>query len=147
MPEHFVGKVVDLPPGQGCVCRCGDQDVAVFNVGGRFHAIHNACPHLEGSLGRGRLEGTVVTCPAHLWRVDVTTGRCLEDARSPVATLRVTVRGGELFVDVPEGFVARPPGWGTDPGRCWDCGCELGAGGELKHHDTPLGPVCRRCAG
>ena len=53
---------------------------AVFNVDGDFHVLYGICPHAGGPLGKGMLNGKVVTCPWHGWQFDVTTGQhCLNN--------------------------------------------------------------------
>jgi nitrite reductase (NADH) small subunit len=64
-------KCQDVEPGSGVVSDCAGVVVALFNVGGEFHAIQNKCPHRGGPLGEGELNGQVVTCPWHAWSFDV----------------------------------------------------------------------------
>ena len=47
---------------------------AIFNVDGTICAIADTCPHVGGSLGLGKLNGRIATCPAHGMKFDVTTG-------------------------------------------------------------------------
>ena len=70
-----VGTLDEIPPGTSRVVRLDDRAIAVFNVAGAFYAIDDRCPHQGSSLGRGKLDGVVVTCPTHSFRVDVSTGR------------------------------------------------------------------------
>ena len=74
--------------------------MALFNVGGTFYALDNACTHRGGPLGAGRLDGTIVTCPWHANRFDVTTGRVVVGVQS-VATYAVYVRDHDVLVDLP----------------------------------------------
>ena len=67
-----VARLDEVPPGTGF--RVLDKHVAVFNVGGKICAVADACPHAGGSLGMGRLDGSIVTCPWHGLKIDVTTG-------------------------------------------------------------------------
>ena len=69
-------KKSDLGEGKGMVVNLGDNAIALFNVGGNFHAIENTCLHAGGPLHEGVLEGTTVTCPWHEWQYDVTDGSC-----------------------------------------------------------------------
>ena len=69
-----VAKVADLPEGSGKLIEAGGKQIALFNAGGKFFAIDNACKHRGGPLAEGELEGTTVTCPWHGWEYDVTTG-------------------------------------------------------------------------
>ena len=70
-----VGEVADVPPGSGKCVEVNGRQIALFNVGGTFHAIDNTCLHRGGPLAEGELDGTVVTCPWHGWQYDVTTGQ------------------------------------------------------------------------
>ena len=66
-----------MPVGQGTVVTIANRDVALFNVDGTIYAMENACLHQGQSLGSSPLNGCVVTCRAHGWRYDVTTGNTL----------------------------------------------------------------------
>ena len=67
---------------------------------GQVYALDNACAHRGGPLGEGDLEGSVVMCPWHAWRWDVTTGANVNNPAVKVACFPVTVTGGEVFVEV-----------------------------------------------
>jgi nitrite reductase (NADH) small subunit len=95
-----VGRATDVPVGSGRVFDVAGRTVAVFNVGGSFYAIDNECSHRGGPLGEGDLDGTVVLCPWHAWRWDVTTGANVNNPAVTVACYPITEREGSLFVDV-----------------------------------------------
>lgn len=63
-----------IRPGSGARFTVADKDVAVFNVDGTICVIADTCPHAGGSLGLGKLDGRIVTCPVHGMKFDVTTG-------------------------------------------------------------------------
>ena len=96
-----VGLVSDLDPGQGKTVERGGIEMALFNLGGSFRAIGNACPHRKGPLAEGELDGNTVTCPWHGWQLDVTTGGWLKNHEVAVPTYRTEVRGDEVFVELP----------------------------------------------
>ncbi len=96
-----VAQVSDVQPGQGTVVHAEGQDIALFNVGGTFHAIHNTCVHKGGPLGEGGLEGTTVTCPWHGWQYDVTTGSTVRNPAIKVASFPVRVEGSDVVVELP----------------------------------------------
>ncbi len=74
--------------------------VALFNVEGAVHAIDDACTHAGGSLADGELEGTVVTCPLHGARFDVTSGEVLEPpVAENVRRYPVHVEEGDIKID------------------------------------------------
>ena len=95
-----VAKTSELAAGQGKVVEAGGRELALFNVGGAYHAIDNLCKHRGGSLGEGELDGTVVTCPLHAWTYDVTTGECFDDPACPVDRFAVKIEGDDILVEV-----------------------------------------------
>lgn len=96
-----VGAVGDVEEGQGRVVTAEGLTLALFNVRGAYYVIDNTCGHRGGPLGEGDLDGTVVTCPWHAWRWDVTTGQNADNPGVRVSCYPVTVTGGEIFVDLP----------------------------------------------
>jgi ferredoxin-NADP reductase/nitrite reductase/ring-hydroxylating ferredoxin subunit len=97
-----VSSAAEIAPGSGRVVEANGQRIALFNVGGRYHAIDDACSHQGGPLSEGTLDGQVVTCPWHGARFDVTTGAVLSGpARRGVATYPVRLAGPDLLVEIP----------------------------------------------
>jgi nitrite reductase/ring-hydroxylating ferredoxin subunit len=96
-----VARVTDLAPGEGMVVQADGQDIALFNVDGTFHAIHNTCLHKGGPLGEGQLEGIVVTCPWHGWQYDVSNGTNVRSPTVRVASFPVKVEGSDVLVELP----------------------------------------------
>src|SRR5262249_15554206 len=95
------GKIGDVPAGEGRIVEGAGRNLAVFNVDGTYHAIDNFCPHRGGPLGDGDLNGTVVTCPWHGWRWDVTSGANTNNPAVRVPCFPVTVEQGEIYVELP----------------------------------------------
>ena len=60
-----VAAVSEIPPGGGKLVEAEGQVIGLFNLGGSFYAIDNACSHAGGSLGEGSLRGEEVECPWH----------------------------------------------------------------------------------
>jgi nitrite reductase/ring-hydroxylating ferredoxin subunit len=99
-----VAGVDELPPGTGTTVNVAGKDVALFNVDGTIYAMEDACLHQAMSLGGSKPEGKVVTCRAHGWRYDVTTGCTLHVKDYGVATYPVKIVDGKIMV-----AVATPP--------------------------------------
>lgn len=55
--EHDVCAADELPPGGHRVVDVGGRQIGVFNIGGDFYALPNACFHQNGPLCRGMLWG------------------------------------------------------------------------------------------
>ena len=87
-----------MTPGAGHVADVAGRLLAIFNVGGQYVAIDNACPHRGGPLGEGELDGRIVRCPWHGWAWDVTTGASVNNPAVRVGCYPVTVHDGVLFV-------------------------------------------------
>src|SRR6059058_5542225 len=100
MPVETVAKVSDTPPGTITLHEVAGKRIALCNVNGRFYAIDDVCTHDGGSLDQGELEGSLVECPRHGAKFDVTTGRAVVlPAVRPVKTYPVEVDGDEVKVD------------------------------------------------
>ncbi len=75
--------------------------IAVFNVGGDFYAIDDLCPHAEGPLSEGYVEGLEVECPWHAVCFNLKTGaHSGPPAESDVKTYPVRVSGDDVEVEV-----------------------------------------------
>ncbi|HLF36812.1 MAG TPA: Rieske (2Fe-2S) protein, partial [Anaerolineales bacterium] len=58
------------------------------------------CTHEGGPLSEGDLQGTVITCPWHGSRFDVTSGKLVRGpTQRPLQTFRVSVEGELARVD------------------------------------------------
>jgi len=70
---------LEKPLEEGAVrCVQGEtKPVAVWNLGGKYYAAEDFCPHLGGPLSEGEVEGTCVTCPWHGAKFDLATGKAL----------------------------------------------------------------------
>jgi nitrite reductase/ring-hydroxylating ferredoxin subunit len=96
---HTVGRAEAVPAGRGATVRLKDgSEVALFNVGGKFHAIENFCPHKAYPLADSRLYGSIVECDLHNWRFDVSTGECFTKPSCSIEAYEVTVEDGWIKI-------------------------------------------------
>ena len=63
-----------IPPREGRAAVVGGREIAIFNLGDRFLAVDNRCPHQSGPLCDGIVAGDAVVCPLHAWKVNLETG-------------------------------------------------------------------------
>ena len=95
-----VGKPEDVPAGRGATVKLKDgKEVALFNLGGEFHAIENFCPHkgypladslLSGNIGRMRIfTAGNSTCA---------TGKCFEKKDCSVESYEVKIEDGWIKI-------------------------------------------------
>ena len=91
-----------IPVGQGALVDVGGVTLALFNAGGgRFHATSPLCPHEDGPLAEGWIEGDAVVCPWHGFDFELETGRCRVDEGLAITVYPVRVTGGDIEVDLP----------------------------------------------
>ena len=65
---YAVGRVEDIPPGEGRTFVVNGTQVAVFRLrNGSLHATQAACPHAGGPLADGQTDVDVLVCPLHLY--------------------------------------------------------------------------------
>jgi nitrite reductase/ring-hydroxylating ferredoxin subunit len=117
--KFVVGKVDEIPPGARKIVRVAGRSIGVFNVGGRFYAIRNRCPHQGAALCEGKLWGVlkadvpgsfqydgskeILTCPWHGWEFSVKTGQSWCDPK------RLRVRRYDVSVEDEEALEPGTP--------------------------------------
>jgi 3-phenylpropionate/trans-cinnamate dioxygenase ferredoxin subunit len=112
-----VGAVESFPIGRGKRVLVEGNPVALFRLGGKFHALEDCCSHAMAPLSGGEVKGNTVACPRHGAHFDITTGevRSLQ-AVANVVSFPVEVREGRVLVSTQ--------GWLADP--LWVSGRHLG---------------------
>ena len=69
-----VTACLNVPPREGRAVTIADREIALFNLGDRFLATDNRCPHRSGPLCDGIITGAAVVCPLHAWKINLETG-------------------------------------------------------------------------
>jgi nitrite reductase (NADH) small subunit len=96
-----VTATTDIPEREGRTLTLGARTLAVFNLGDRFVALDNQCPHGGGPLADGIVGGTTVTCPLHNWRICLDSGAVTKPCNSdnaPVRTYPVKIEDGLILL-------------------------------------------------
>jgi len=97
-----ITRVENIPLREGRAVKVGEEEVAIFNLGDKFLAVANRCPHKGGPLADGIVSGESVVCPLHAWKVCLSTGEVRRPAE-PVACTRsypVEVVNGIVMVQL-----------------------------------------------
>ena len=98
-----VTEVENIPLREGRAVQIGDREIAIFNLGGKFTACDNACPHRGGPLADGIVSGANVVCPLHAYRVCLETGNVTKpEVCVKVDTYEVRIESGVVMVDVED---------------------------------------------
>jgi toluene monooxygenase system ferredoxin subunit len=77
--------------------------VLLVRVEGHVFAYEDRCVHQAVALSGGRLDGAVITCPAHEWQYDARTGAGINPQGPRLRVLPVRVERGSILVDVDHG--------------------------------------------
>ncbi len=104
MRRACIGRIEDIPDGEGKAVTLDGRTYAVFREGDSLFALENRCPHAGGPLADGFVGGGSVTCPLHGWKVDLRTGKIAGGVGEQVRVMPV-IRGEEFFyleVDLPD---------------------------------------------
>lgn len=111
---YMACRVGDIAPGERLITVLNGKSIGLFNIEGKFFALHNRCPHVGGNLCQGPLTGTtlpstnrqfvygyegrILRCAWHGWEFEVETGQCLADPKLKARTYPVTVEGDAVMV-------------------------------------------------
>lgn len=108
MAEHEnwvdVGAAEDLAAAPLKRVTAMRQELAISVKDGTFGAVSNACNHVGGPLGDGRLDGEFIVCPWHNWKFHRCSGigeAGFEQDRIPAFPVRVA--NGRILVNMAAG--------------------------------------------
>lgn len=92
----------DIALREGRAVKVGNREIAIFNLGDRFLAVNNRCPHKGGPLAEGIVSGASVVCPLHAWKISLETGEGANGASASgcVETFRTRVERGVIFLEL-----------------------------------------------
>ena len=102
--ERVIGRISEIPPGEGRTFEVDGKRIAVFHARtGGFFATQADCPHKGGPLADGLLGGTTVVCPLHDRSWDLATGAPAANSDCPIAVypIRAAEDGTLVLAAVP----------------------------------------------
>jgi nitrite reductase (NADH) small subunit len=116
-----ITEIENIPLREGRSVHVAGREIAIFNLGDRFLAVDNHCPHKGGPLAEGIVSGTTVVCPLHAWKVDLETGAIKNPARpgTCIESFRTQVEAGVVLIELPFEPATAPnnPDTRSEPGR------------------------------
>ena len=104
MSERWIviARVENLREGRGLRCRVGDDEVALWQVDGRYYALSAVCAHHHvPTLHEGIREGLMIACPLHGWTYSLETGRAVT-GNGRVRMYPVKIENGEVLLAVED---------------------------------------------
>lgn len=108
----WIAPVEDVPAREGRAVTVAGRELAIFNLGHRFVATDNRCPHKGGPLSDGIVSGDTVVCPLHAWRINLKAGVVDRpgDMTTCVETYPTFVDNGIIVVGLPASLVPKNAG-------------------------------------
>ena len=93
-----------IPLREGRLVTLAGRDIAIFNLGDRFMATDNRCPHDGGPLCDGIVAGDSVVCPLHAWKFKLETGAVERPSSKDecLATYPTRIEDGIVLLGLPE---------------------------------------------
>ena len=101
-----------IPVREGRAVTVGGREIAIFNLGDRFVAVDNRCPHQGGPLADGIVANGTIVCPLHAWKISLRTG-AVERPTGAAACVRsypARVEAGVVLVALPADVVSGDAG-------------------------------------
>jgi nitrite reductase/ring-hydroxylating ferredoxin subunit len=89
----------DVPEGDLRYVEAEGIRLLVHHVGDAFFVTSSQCPHEEFTMDRCALDGPVITCTEHGWKMDVRTGHVVDvgDEDACLPTYPAEVRDGWVW--------------------------------------------------
>jgi 3-phenylpropionate/trans-cinnamate dioxygenase ferredoxin subunit len=70
-----IGKTNEIAPGMMNGVKVNGKDILIALVDGKYYAAAGHCPHMKAYLAKGKLNGTIVSCPLHGSQFDLKNGK------------------------------------------------------------------------
>jgi len=104
MSTYTVGQLSQIPAGEGREFNVDGIAIAVFHArNGKVYASQAKCPHLNGPLADGILGGSIIMCPLHARKYDLSNGMPQQGDCEAIETYPVEVTSsGQIIVTVKE---------------------------------------------
>jgi nitrite reductase/ring-hydroxylating ferredoxin subunit/Fe-S cluster biogenesis protein NfuA len=91
-------SVQDLQEGRPTRMTHEKGDILLVRIDGRVMAYRNQCPHMGMPLDSGLVDGTILTCPWHGFRYDLSTGECLTAPHVQLEPFPIRVEDQRIWV-------------------------------------------------
>jgi nitrite reductase/ring-hydroxylating ferredoxin subunit len=78
-----VAKLDEVPAGKMKHIEFNGKEIMIVNLDGKFYALNDRCSHTNAPLSMGHIQDSILTCPMHGARFDITTGKKVSDPKMP----------------------------------------------------------------
>lgn len=100
MPLQSVMPEDELWDGEMRGLVVAGQKILLLRVRGEIHAYQDRCAHLGVALSEGALADCILTCRAHHYTYDASTGAGINPKTTQLRVFEVVLRDGTIYVDV-----------------------------------------------
>jgi nitrite reductase/ring-hydroxylating ferredoxin subunit/Fe-S cluster biogenesis protein NfuA len=85
---------------EGCPVRFSreEHDVLLVRMDGKVMAFRNQCPHMGMPLDGGLVDGSIIACPWHGFRFDLSTGECITAPHVQLEPFPVRVEDQRIWI-------------------------------------------------
>jgi toluene monooxygenase system ferredoxin subunit len=99
-----VATLDNLWEGEVTDVQVGDELILLVHLaGGDIRAYQGYCPHQKTTLADGKLDGHILTCAAHLWQFNLSTGEGVNPEGCQLYRYQVKVEDATISVGIPQG--------------------------------------------
>ena len=95
-----VASLSELWDGERRCFTLEGRRVFLIKLEGRVYAYENRCAHRELPIATGRLDGYVLTCPAHEWQYDMRSGHGVNPDGTRLRAFPIKIENDDVLVDV-----------------------------------------------
>jgi toluene monooxygenase system ferredoxin subunit len=111
MPENgstqewiAVATLDDLWEGEMMDVQVGNELILFVHLaGGGIHAYQGYCPHQKTALADGKLDGRILTCAAHAWQFDLSTGKGVNPKSCQLDRYELKTEDSAILIRIPRG--------------------------------------------
>ena len=96
----WITEVGNIPPREGRAVTVAGRELAIFNLGDRFVAVDNKCPHKGGPLSQGIVHGDTVTCPLHGMKIGLKDGEAVAPDKGCTRRFEVKAEDGTVWLQL-----------------------------------------------
>jgi len=93
LDELWVGEMINV--------RVGDEHILLVRLtSDDIRAYQGQCPHQKSLLADGELDGHTLTCAAHLWQFDLSTGKGVNPEGCHLNRHQSKIQNSTIFVGI-----------------------------------------------
>ena len=99
-PLTRVARLADVQAAGCLTVQAGGHALALWSYADQVYAVDNRCPHMGFPLNQGTVKDGILICHWHHARFDLASGGTFDQFADDVRTFPVTLRDGDVWVDL-----------------------------------------------